>query len=224
MTKRAVRWVRAAMAVLAGLVAPGCGGGGGGGEIRPPVPRPHPDDTLQCRTVPAWRRDGTAGLSSAADTTLWPDMPGHFSDWRVQVGLLGEPSRIGLTAGGGAQPVELSGLGVNDADTGERCAASYHTRTPDVQVVVDQLAVFMRVYVVPTGDTNPTLAIRGPDGRWRCSDDHGRQGWGSPRSAVVDFCGRPLLPGRYAVWVGSADGSSHNDATLYLTGNPRHHP
>jgi hypothetical protein len=223
MTQRTSRWIRLAAMLFVWLVSPGCGGGGSE-VVRRTERRPHPDDTLLCRTVPAWRADGSLGLSSAADSTLWPDVPGHFHDWRVGVGLLGAPSAIALTAGGGARPVELSGLGVQDADRGGSCGASYHTRTPDVQVVLDHVAVFMRVYAVPSGESNPTLAIRGPDGRWRCSDDHGRADWGSARAAVVDFCGEPLLPGRYAVWVGSADGSSHNATTLYLTGNPRHHP
>jgi hypothetical protein len=176
---------------------------------------------LLCADVPAWTRDFNVGMSPNADTTLWPDTHGHFSDWVFQPGFLGAPS-LELTAGGGYEPVEVSGLGVHDADTGAACAASYVARRPDIQVVVPLPGLFMRLYAVASNGSSPTLAVRTPDGHWRCNDDHGRGDWGNPTAAVLDFC--LARPGRYTVWVGSADGTHHNPTMLYLSGNPEHHP
>jgi len=188
------------------------------GVQSPPVAR-HP---ILCAERPAWMNDFATGMNPTADGTLWTRTHGHFSDWVFQPGLLGAPPSLGLTAGGGSAPVELSGLGMRDADTGASCAASYVARQPDVQVVVPQPGLFMRLYAVPSGASNPTLAVRMPDGRWRCNDDHGRSEWGNGAAAVLDFC--LAREGLYTVWVGSNDASHHNPTTLYLTGNPDHHP
>jgi hypothetical protein len=65
---------------------------------------------------------------------------------------------------------------------------------------------FLRLFVVaPAG---VTLAVRGPDGRWRCS---GRPLLGAPREQGA------FTPGRYEVWIGSVRQNLQVPYELHVT-------
>jgi hypothetical protein len=167
-------------------------GNGAPGPARAMHMTPAPSGpTRLCAREPAWRRDDAIGRSYVADHRLWPGESGHFGNGGLlSLDRSAAAAQRSVTAGGGRDPVEISALGLVDADRGESCAVAYHTHTPDLQVVIGTSS-FVRLYVVPDGESNPTMAVRTPDGHWRCNDDHGQSGWGASRAAVIDICDAP---------------------------------
>ena len=98
------------------------------------------------------------------------------------------------------------------------------TRNPDFHFTFQAGANFalVRFYVVTGNGADATLLINQPNTQWRCNDDHGHEGWGNPLMPAIDFA-RPAS-GRYDIWVGTFDASSHNPANLYVTELDSNHP
>lgn len=99
----------------------------------------------------------------------------------LRTGYTPDPLRLtGRTAG--ARPINVLAAGCR-GHVGE---------SADHVLQLDSRFGFLRFFVVAPRDV--TLAVRGPDGRWRCS---GEPLGGAPREQGA------FAPGRYEVWIGS---------------------
>jgi len=158
-----------------------------------------------------------------AATILNYDDPSNFGGGELTSGFEPDPWGFPLTAGGGTDPVDIATLGLMDDATGVACGQAYVTRKPDFHfefAAGDYTLV--RFFVITDNDSDATLLINDPSGRWRCNDDHENPDWGHERAPVVDFTSPET--GRYDIWVGSYDQSAHNPATLYVTELYENHP
>ncbi len=77
---------------------------------------------------------------------------------------------------------------------------------PDQVLQLDSEFAFLRFFV--TSEEDVTLAVHGPDDRWRCS---GRPLLGAPREQGG------FAPGRYEVWIGSVERGAHVHYELTAT-------
>lgn len=161
---------------------------------------------------------------ATADSTLDFNGEANFGGGQLTSGFTPDPWAFPLTAGGGRNPINVADLRMHDGDTGAPCGRSFVTRRPDFHFVFNAGTVFslLRFYVLTDAAVDPTLVIREPNGHWRCVDDHGRAGWGSPHMPTLDFHQPPA--GRYDIWVGSFDASANNPAQLYVTELDSRHP
>jgi hypothetical protein len=158
---------------------------------------------------------GLAALIALATTTV------NAQDWRreptfgatyLQSGFLPDPATYSLTAGGGANPVNVADLNISDAQSGQRCGQSFIARSPDFRFYFQEGSSFnfLRFYVVTHNGADATLLVNMPNTQWRCNDDS----FGTLMPSL-DFNNPPS--GQYDIWVGTWDASSHNPATFYIT-------
>ncbi len=189
--------------------------------IPTPVPTPVPGPSA-----------GSSFTPSAEDLSAWQRAAGvldynaaaHFGGSELRTGFTPDPWPFPLTAGGGSNPVEVSTLAIKDAMSGAPCSTSTVARAPDFHFTFTAGTTFplVRFYVVTQNNADATLLINQPDGRWRCNDDHGRDGWSNPLMPAIDFANP--ASGRYDIWVGTFAGTSNNPATLYVTELDSNHP
>lgn len=147
----------------------------------------------------------------------------NFPGGRLRTGFTPDPWGFNLTAGGGSNPIDLRSLGLTDSTTNDNCLG-FVTRRPDFRFYFEagQRFPLARFYVITQNGADATLLVNQPDGSWRCNDDHHHQGWGHNLMPAIDF--HNPQSGRYDVWVGTYDASSHNPATLYVTELDSNHP
>jgi hypothetical protein len=159
-----------------------------------------------------------------ADSALDFNGNANFGGGELTSGFTPDPWAFPLTAGGGRNPVNIADLHMLDSETGSPCGRSFVTRRPDFHFFFNAGTVFslLRFYALTQNDVDATLVIREPNGHWRCNDDHGHAGWGSPHMPALDFRQPPA--GRYDIWVGTFDASANNPAQLYVTELDSRHP
>ena len=128
---------------------------------------------------------GGGGMANGASTASQLDMTGqrsNFQNLQLQSGFMPDPMTRRGTSGGQ----------VNANNLGGQCRG-WVARTPDHFMNLQSNFGFMRVYASSNSDT--TMVIRTPDGRFLCDDDsYGR----NPAVEQASW-----IPGRYMVWVGS---------------------
>ena len=190
----------------------------------PPAPEPEPAPTPPPAPAPF--------VASADDTAAWTrarrtldfNARANFGGGRLTTGFTPDPWTFPLTAGGGRNPVNVLDLGIRDSVSGEQCGRSFVTRRPDFHFNFTAGTTFplLRFYVLTQNNSDATLVINEPNGHWRCNDDHHRDGWGNNLMPVIDFANPPA--GRYDIWVGTYDASSHNPAILHVTELDSNHP
>lgn len=125
----------------------------------------------------------------------------NYGEHSLHAGFRPTPARFPVLAGGeidsGSLPTEGGGL----------CDAGRIDDHPDVRLVFADTTAGLRFTVEADADT--TLAIHGPDGRWRCDDDSiGR----APEIVV-----RAPRPGRYNVFVGTRRQGAYPEAALLVS-------
>ncbi len=150
----------------------------------------------------------------------------NFGGGRLTTGFTPDPWSFPLTAGGGATGIDVSGLGLTDSESHQSCGRAFVTRNPDFHFtfVAGQSFPMVRFYVVTDNGADATLLINQPNGQWRCNDDHGHSEWGAEHHLMpaIDF--HNPQSGRYDIFVGSYDNSSHNPAHLFVTEVDSNHP
>ena len=137
----------------------------------------------------------------------------------VRTGFTPDPMKFRLSAGGGRDPIDVSTLGLHDAQDNSACGRSFITPKPDFRFVFaagDRFPL-LRFYVITRNGADATLLVNTPDARWRCNDDS----YGG-RMPTIDF--HNPQPGRYDVWVGTYEGSRRNPATFHVTELDSNHP
>lgn len=181
------------------------------------------------------RLAGLAALVALSGALLAPDAEAqrnpldynaraNYGGGTLRTGFTPDPWGFPLTAGGGRNAVDVSTLGLTDSVTGQPCGRSFVTRRPDFHFTFQAGSSFnlVRFYVVTANGADATLLINQPNTQWRCNDDHGHADWGNNLMPAIDF-NRPAS-GRYDIWVGTFDASSHNPATLFVTELDSNHP
>lgn len=148
----------------------------------------------------------------------------NYGSHTLTSGFTPDPWGFPITAGGGTSAVDVSTLGLSDAASGQPCGRSFVTRRPDFHFTFRAGSSFslVRFYVVTANGADATLLINQPNTQWRCNDDHGHSEWGNNLMPTIDFTNP--ASGRYDIWVGTFDASSHNPGTLFVTELQSNHP
>ncbi len=166
--------------------------------------------------IPGCNRGGQAPVRDPADEVR-ADKIDKAPEVDTSDGLNpeGEPNSqlVSLNAGFHPDPykVEVKSGGAEDVGThslGQECKG-FVSRNPDVRLDYSAGDYPLNFYTMSEGDT--TIIVNMPDGTWVCSyDDDGH----NPAVLIND-----PQSGRYAVWVGSHDGSA-GDVTLNISEMP----
>ncbi|MFC3096499.1 hypothetical protein [Alteraurantiacibacter palmitatis] len=122
--------------------------------------------------------------TAAQDVSATP----NFGTLNLSAGFTPDPRTVSVTSGGS----------LSASDVGSGCAGSI-SNAPDVRLSYSAGSLPLIISVNSNSDT--TLVINAPDGRWYCDDDSGEGTnpsvrFNSPQS------------GRYEIWVGSYGGGS----------------
>jgi hypothetical protein len=135
-----------------------------------------------------------AGSVAAQDWRL----PANFGAANLSYGFTPDPYTVNVVSGG---TIDASSA------ISSSCRGAI-SNAPDFELTYSAGSLPLIISVNSNSDT--TLVINGPDGRWYCDDDGGNQGlnpslrWNSPPS------------GTYDIWVGSYSGGNAS-ATLSIS-------
>ena len=136
---------------------------------------------------------GTGGFVGGPNLNANPTYGTRY----LSAGFQPDPQSIGVQAGGSdAASAVASG-----------CSGSINFAAPDANLIYTAGRYQFGIYAISDSDT--TLVVNAPDGRWYCDDDGG-DGL-NPR---IDFASP--MSGTYNVWVGTYGGGTAG-ATLYAT-------
>lgn len=115
-----------------------------------------------------------------------------------------------LSAGFTPDPyvVSLTSGGVNDASALGGACRGFVATSPDVRLNYSAGSLPLILSVASNSDT--TLVVNGPDGRWYCDDDGG-----DGLNPSLRF-GSPMS-GRYEIWVGSYSSGGGTSAQLNIS-------
>ena len=134
---------------------------------------------------------GGGGATGRVDTS---GSHSNFGTVRLSTGFMPDPNRANGTSGGSV-----------DASTVAHGCNGWIAGRPDHVLELQTPFQFFRVFVTSESDT--TLVIRTPDGRWLCNDDT------NGRNPAID---RPSWQrGRYLMWVGSYN---QGESSAYTAG------
>lgn len=150
--------------------------------------------------MPASKPFAILALAAFAIPASAQDINGepHFGSVSLTAGFADDPYVVTLRSGGS----------VDSSRLGNGCRGFVSTR-PDVRLNYSAGSLPLIISVDSNSDT--TLVINGPDGRWYCDDDSGERGlnpavrFHSPRS------------GRYEIWVGTYGSASNQPARLHIS-------
>lgn len=142
------------------------------------------------------------GLSGAT-SVFGQDITGDATYGSVALsnGFLNDPQVIAIQAGGGSQVDDL----------GASCVGYINASQPDVKLEYEAGSLSLGIFV--RADTDTTLVINAPNGRWYCDDD----------STYLESNEPALLfeepqSGTYTIWVGSYDAADdYPDARVVIT-------
>ena len=128
------------------------------------------------------------------DTSAAP----NFGTITLSAGFNNDPRVISLRAGG-----TLPG-----SSAASNCSG-FITRAPDVRLNYTAGSLPLILSVAASSDT--TLVVNGPDGRWYCDDDGGRNGL----NPAVRF--NSPASGQYDIWVGTYRAGETQPARLHIS-------
>jgi hypothetical protein len=119
---------------------------------------------------------------------LDPSLEANYGSINLRAGFTPDPYTIGVTSGGG----------VDASSVGNGCRGMV-ARAPDFQLTYEAGRFPLTISTYSNSDT--TLVINDPNGRWTCDDDGGddlnaRVRWSNPPSGVYD------------IWVGAYSGGN----------------
>lgn len=119
-----------------------------------------------------------------------------YGEIRLGSGFNDDPYTVSVTSGGP----------INAGDVSNSCVGMV-SRAPDFQLTYDADSLPLSFGTISDSDT--TLMINGPDGRWSCDDDSGGDG-----DALITYANP--ASGVYDIWVGAYGGNS-DSAQLFIT-------
>ena len=143
------------------------------------------------------------GIAAEIDASGEPSGGTHA----LTSGFSPEQVRFDVPSGGEHLASELT------AENETPCAGGWLGSAPSARFEFEQPTDRPLIFFVDTPDSDPTLAIRAPDGSWHCNDD-----WHSlmPRIFFAD-----PAEGSYDVFVGSYTEGSTPSVTLVVTETER---
>lgn len=119
-------------------------------------------------------------------------------------GFTPDPYRSPRLTGGGSVDAAARNLGTD-------CVGSINIQ-PDFRVTVGEFPLLRFIYIADTITSDATLIIRDPNGLFYCNNNaFGLQ------NPLVDIA--PVVPGDYAVWIGSFNPGTEVFGELYVTTN-----
>jgi hypothetical protein len=136
-------------------------------------------------------------FSSTASAQNWQASP-SYGETYLSSGFTPDPHSVRLSAGGS----------IRAQDRFSDCRG-YIADAPDYRLQYS--AGSLPLYLNVDSDTDTTLVVNGPDGRWYCDDDGADEAlnpllyWSNPPS------------GQYDIWVGTYSSGGLADATLFIS-------
>lgn len=136
-------------------------------------------------------------ISTAAQAQSWKASP-SFGEVSLSAGFSPDPHVRRLTAGGSIA-----------AQNRFSDCRGYIADAPDYRLHYS--AGSLPLYINVDSDSDTTLVVNGPDGRWYCDDDGADEAlnpllyWSNPAS------------GQYDIWVGTYSSGSGRPATLFIS-------
>jgi hypothetical protein len=124
--------------------------------------------------------------------------PATYRELELDSGFSGDPRVIPLSAGGSIDATRL----------GSPCEG-FIAGPPDVRLTYNAGSLPLIISVAADSDT--TLVVNAPDGRWYCDDDTGE----GPLNPMVRF--NDPATGRYEIWVGTFRDTDPQPARLYIS-------
>lgn len=139
---------------------------------------------------------GNQNLGSGASQLDMSGRQSNFQDTWLNPGFTPDPQRLSGTSGG---QVEASRV--------QSSCRGWIARRPDHMMNLQGNFGFFRVFVTSNSDT--TLVIRTPDGRFLCNDDT----YGTNPAISQNH----WMPGQYQVWVGSYSRGGNSSYSIGMT-------
>lgn len=121
----------------------------------------------------------------------------NYGVMNLSSGFTPDPTKVNLRAGGS----------LDAGSVGSSCQG-YISSAPDVRLNYQSGTLNLIISVASQSDT--TLVINAPDGRWYCDDDGG-----NGVNPSIRFTGPQS--GRYEIWVGTYDAGSTQAAELNIS-------
>ncbi len=123
-----------------------------------------------------------------------------YGTYDLNAGFLPDPYEVDVMAGGSSD--------LWDTDLGNRCSGYIAADQPDVRLNYSATS-FWSLTIQAFADTDTTLLIHTPDGRWYCNDD------ANDLNPAVSF--ESPMSGQYDIWVGTFLEGSPQSAMLEFT-------
>jgi len=134
-----------------------------------------------CASAPQPSRGGNEGYSGGEPN--WRAAP-TYGTIDLSAGFTPDPYLRSIAAGG-ANEVSLGG---------SECTGYIHAAAPDLDLDYHNAGQY-QLAIYAKADTDITLIVNGPDGRWYCSDDY------SGTNPAIIFPNP--LSGNYNIWIGT---------------------
>ena len=129
-------------------------------------------------------------------------------DWRATPTFTTVDLRAGFTPDPWSYSLQAGGSDAVDYNLGNGCVGYINASAPDVDLNFSG-ANGGPLHIYATSDSDTTLIVNAPDGRWYCNDDH------SGLNPAVTFSS--AQNGNYNIWVGVHGQSSVRPATLHIS-------
>jgi hypothetical protein len=124
--------------------------------------------------------------------------PATYREIELDSGFSPDPQVITVRAGGT----------INATRLGSPCNG-FIARAPDVRLTYS--AGSLPLILSVDADSDTTLVVNGPDGRWYCDDDGGE----GPLNPMVRF--NDPADGRYEIWIGTFSSGASQPARLHIS-------
>lgn len=138
----------------------------------------------------------TAAAQSKLQSGVDASQRATYGEIRLNSGFNDDPYTVSVMSGGS----------IYAGDVSDGCVGLV-SRAPDFQVTYDAGSLALSFGTISDSDT--TLMINGPDGRWSCDDDSGGDG-----DAIITYANPGS--GVYDIWVGAYGGTGAS-AQLFIT-------
>ncbi len=125
----------------------------------------------------------------------------NFGTVNLRSGFTPDPRVVPVVSGGGINASRVRGRGT---------CRGYISAAPDVRLVYSASRNYPLI-ISADSNSDTTLVVNTPDGRWLCDDDSGVRGLNP--SIRID---RPRS-GRYEIWVGSYRAGANSRARLHIS-------
>lgn len=145
---------------------------------------------------------GTYGTAKTESANLYVSERGNplYGSLSLNAGFTPDPHRVNIQAGGNTD--------VQTFNVGSSCVGYIAIAQPDLRVNY-QAGRYQNLSFAATANTDTTLVIHGPDGRWYCNDDFE----GTDPKVIFNS----PASGRYDIWVGTYGQAKVEPAQIHIS-------